>query len=247
VVSGFERAMGSDHADVLIGNADNNYLIGGDGADTLSGNDGNDVLRGGAGGDVLSGGDDIDMVQYVGSSAGVTVNLNVDGLGFQSASGGDADGDVVSGFERAMGSDHADVLIGNADNNYLIGGDGADTLSGNDGNDVLHGGAGDDTFVFNSALGGGNVDRIVDFSAAEGDTIQMNNLHFAALTAGSLQASDYRANLTGVAEDAADRIIYETDTGRLFYDADGIGGVDAIEFVRLQSNLTIDETDFFVI
>ncbi|MEH6647840.1 beta strand repeat-containing protein [Sulfitobacter sp.] len=246
VLSGFERAMGSDHADVLIGNADNNVLYGRDGADTLSGNEGNDVLRGGAGSDILSGGDDNDMVQYVGSSAGVRVNLNVDGLGFQSASGGDADGDVLSGFERAMGSDHADVLIGNADNNVLYGRDGADTLSGNEGNDVLRGGAGGDTFVFNSALGGGNVDRIVDFSATEGDMIQMNNLHFAALTLGSLQASDYRANLTGVAEDAADRIIYETDTGRLFYDADGLGGVDAIEFARLQSNLTIDETDFFV-
>jgi type VI protein secretion system component Hcp len=47
--------------------------------DVITGNGGNDVIRGGAGPDVLSGGDGVDMVQYSGSAAGVTVDLNVDG------------------------------------------------------------------------------------------------------------------------------------------------------------------------
>ncbi|MEH6648086.1 type VI secretion system tube protein Hcp, partial [Sulfitobacter sp.] len=134
VLSGFENAVGSDYADALIGDDANNVLIGGAGADTLTGNGGNDALRGGADADTLSGGDGADMVQYNGSAAGVRVNLNVDGLGFQSASGGDADGDVLSGFENAVGSDYADALIGDDANNVLIGGAGADTLTGNGGN-----------------------------------------------------------------------------------------------------------------
>jgi Ca2+-binding RTX toxin-like protein len=123
------------------------------------------VIRGGAGADSLSGGDGVDWLQYTGSDAGVTVDLNVDlTSGLQTASGGDADGDVVSGFERAMGSDFGDVLIGNDDRNYLIGNDGADTLTGNGGNDVLRGGAGADCFVFEDGFGS---DQIVDFDTSQ--------------------------------------------------------------------------------
>ncbi len=153
VISGFERVRGSDHADVLTGNSENNILIGAAGADTLSGGEGNDTLRGGAGADTLEGGNDTDWVQYIGSSSAVTVDLNADGFGFQSASGGDATGDVISGFERVRGSDHADTLTGNASSNTLNGGAGNDTLTGGEGNDTLRGGADADTFVFSSGDG----------------------------------------------------------------------------------------------
>ena len=54
------------------------------------------------------------------------------------------------------------------------------------------------------------------------DTIQLENAIFTALTAtGTLASAAFRANTTGLAGDSSDRIIYETDTGKLFYDADG--------------------------
>ena len=195
-------------------------------------------------------------MQYIGSAVGVTVDLNVDHLGFQSATGGDATGDVLSGFERATGSSHGDVLIGDSNNNRLSGGAGADVLTGNAGKDVLNGGAGADVllggigadqFVFSGALGIGNVDQIFDFDAAEGDSLRLANGSFSSLTIGALQASEFRANLSGAAEAAADRIIYNSATGQLYFDADGLGGMAAIEFARLHAIPTLDATDFFVI
>ncbi|MDO6800786.1 calcium-binding protein, partial [Shimia thalassica] len=153
VISGFEEVLGSAHADMLTGNAGDNNLSGGAGTDTLSGGEGNDSLRGGTGADTLDGGNGADWVQYIGSSSAVTVDLNADGFGFQSATGGDATGDVISGFERVRGSDHADTLTGNASSNTLLGGSGNDTLTGGEGNDTLRGGADADTFVFSSGDG----------------------------------------------------------------------------------------------
>ncbi|AGI68983.1 hemolysin-like calcium-binding domain-containing protein [Octadecabacter antarcticus 307] len=128
----------------LTGTSGNNTLIGTSELDVLSGLNGNDILRGGAGADTLYGGEGVDWVQYIGSPEGVTVDLTVDGSGFQSASGGDATGDVISGFERVVGSDHADTLTGNDEGNYLIGGAGNDTLIGGAGADALFGGSGID-------------------------------------------------------------------------------------------------------
>ncbi|MDO6482713.1 beta strand repeat-containing protein [Shimia thalassica] len=153
VISGFEEVLGSAHADMLTGNAGDNNLTGGAGTDTLSGGEGNDSLRGGTGADTLDGGNGADWVQYIGSSSAVTVDLNADGFGFQSATGGDATGDVISGFERVRGSDHADTLTGNASSNTLLGGSGNDTLTGGEGNDTLRGGADADTFAFSSGDG----------------------------------------------------------------------------------------------
>ncbi|WP_427875797.1 FG-GAP-like repeat-containing protein [Pelagimonas varians] len=141
----------------LIGDDTNDILVGGAGFDTLVGKGGSDRLHGGAGGDSLSGGLGVDWLQYTGSATGVTVDLNFDSFGFQAADGGDATGDVISGFERINGSDHADRLTGNDQNNVLIGRDGEDTLVGGDGDDHLRGGAGADTFVF---AGGDGSDRI---------------------------------------------------------------------------------------
>jgi Ca2+-binding RTX toxin-like protein len=54
-------------------------------------------------------------------------------------------------------------------------------------------------------------------------------------------------NATGTAQDANDHLIYETDTGKLFYDADGIGAGAAIQFAALTGNPAISVADFQVI
>ncbi len=126
------------------------------------------MLIGGSGADSLVGGDDLDRASYVGSAAGVTVNLAT-GLG----TGGDAEGDVLSGIENLTGSSHGDSLTGDAGNNALSGGAGGDTLTGGAGRDLLTGGAGADAFVFNAAPGAGQVDRVADFVAAD-DTIWLD-------------------------------------------------------------------------
>ncbi len=87
----------------------------------------------------LDGGPGSDTVSYVGSDAGVRVDLDA-GTGV----GGHAQGDALSNFEHVVGSAHADELRGDELANRLAGGAGDDTLYGNAGADTLDGGAGND-------------------------------------------------------------------------------------------------------
>lgn len=147
-----ENLIGSDFGDVLVGDRGDNVIDGGNGRDVLSGFVGDDTLLGGAGRDILTGGTgadtidggaDRDMLRYAGSREGVSVDL-----GAGTASGGDAEGDIISNIETLFGSTHADTLTGDAANNFIFGSGGDDTLDGAGGIDKLFGGAGADTFVF---------------------------------------------------------------------------------------------------
>jgi Ca2+-binding RTX toxin-like protein len=84
-----------------------------------------------------------DAAWYVNSSDAVQVNL-LTGVG----TGGDAEGDVLSGIDNLVGSTFNDTLTGNAYANMLEGGAGNDTLYGGDGNDILYG----DSFTVLGAL-----------------------------------------------------------------------------------------------
>ena len=139
VFTGIERIVGSDYRDVLTGDDGSNVLYGIGGDDELRGNDGDDVLEGGAGADQLNGGAGVDWALYLESDSGVTVNLSDN-----TASGGHAQGDEITGIENISGSDYHDVLTGDNEANVLYGIGGDDELRGNDGDDVLEGGAGAD-------------------------------------------------------------------------------------------------------
>ena len=156
-LTGIEQVHGSNYADHLIGDAENNFFWGRDGDDTLdggagddrlhgdAGNDmldggaGNDYLVGGEGADVLDGGAGYDTADYGESDAGVRVNLTSN-----RQDGGHAAFDRLTGIENLSGSSHADRLIGNGRNNNLDGREGNDTLISGAGDDHLHGGAGAD-------------------------------------------------------------------------------------------------------
>ena len=76
-------------------------------------------------------------------AAAVTVNL-LTGVN----TGGDAQGDTLTGIENIFGSNAgADNLTGNGGNNVLNGYGGNDTLNGGAGNDTLNGGLGNDTLA----------------------------------------------------------------------------------------------------
>ena len=117
-----ENAIGGAGDDMLIGNDVANRLEGGAGRDQLTGGAGDDVLLGGAGADMLDGGAGVDTADYAASDAAVTINLAT-GRGL----GGTAEGDVLTGIERVVGSAFADTLIGSLGNDQLIGGAGGDT------------------------------------------------------------------------------------------------------------------------
>ena len=81
-----------------------------------------------------------------------------------------------------------------------------------------------------------------------GDTIALeNNGIFSALTTtGTLAAGAF--NTGSAATQADDRIIYDSQTGALLYDADGMGGVSAVQFATLTGLVgTLTHTDFMII
>lgn len=138
-------------------------------------------------------------------------------------------------------------MSGSTGKDTLRGDAGNDKLSGGAENDTLTGGIGKDTFVFSTALGPLNVDQITDFSVAD-DTFQLKNAVFNAFpTVGALTAAQFVANTGGVATDKFDRIVYETDNGKLLYDADGSGAGKAIHFASVATGLTLTAADFFII
>jgi len=148
---GYDYVYGEAGNDTVMGGADNDQLFGGAGADHLMGGDRFDKLTGGAGADTLEGGVgvdgrmdadgymSVDTAVYEASLGAVSVDLS---LG--TASGGDAEGDVLISIEGVVGSAFSDHLVGDAGSNTLTGNDGDDTLEGAAGIDRLEGGAGND-------------------------------------------------------------------------------------------------------
>ncbi|PCH74364.1 MAG: hypothetical protein COC12_03870 [Rhodobacteraceae bacterium] len=139
---GNDTLSGAAGDDRLYGEGGNDRIDGGDGNDILKGGRGKDVLNGGAGADVIDGQAGVDTASYAGSASGVFVDLIT-----ETGTGGDAEGDTLTGIENLVGSALDDTLLGNAGANKLSGGDGSDRLDGKGGSDVLHGGAGRDVLL----------------------------------------------------------------------------------------------------
>ena len=116
--SGDDIQRGGGGNDTLEGGAGDDRQYGGSGNDSLDGGDGNDSLTGGGGADTLEGGMGSNSVWYLLSPAAVSVNLNTG-----AASGGDAEGDILSNIQEVFGSAHDDTLVGEfLTGNLLMGG-----------------------------------------------------------------------------------------------------------------------------
>lgn len=156
--------------------------------------------------------------------------------------------DTVRNIEHVRGGAGNDTLIGDAQFNRLTGSDGNDVLAGGGGNDALLGGNGSDQFVFNTALNGAtNVDSLGDFDVVA-DTIVLAKAIFSSISGtGTLTAAQFTANVTGAAQDSDDRIIYETDTGNLFYDSNGNLAGGSIQFAVLAPGLSLTNAGFLLV
>ena len=162
------------------------------------------------------------------------------------------------GDDTLRGSSVGDALMGGDGNDLLTGGtadSGFDRLDGGNGNDtldgqgfgVLTGGAGADSFVFGPDTSG---EPITDFSSGS-DTIRLDAATRPALGAsGDFTAGDARffsgAGATS-GQDTSDRVIYNTTTGDLWYDADGSGSGTSVLIATLQGTPALVATDIEVI
>ncbi|MEZ5960999.1 MAG: calcium-binding protein [Hyphomonadaceae bacterium] len=246
----FENLILTGAAQFGYGNILDNVMTGNGLANGLYGFDGADTLDGGAGADQMFGGNGDDT--YIVDNAG-DVTSEVSALGGVDTVISSVTRNLTANLENLTLSGSADIIgAGNALNNVITGNGGANTLYGLDGNDrldgelgadVLQGGQGADTYVFSTAIGAGNVDAINGFNVAD-DTIELNNAVFTGLSVGALDPGAFVIGAS--ATDADDRIIYNSATGQLFFDADGTGAGAAILFATLSPGLALTSADFIV-
>lgn len=159
------------------------------------------------------------------------------------------DDDVTLGFgnDRMATFGGDDVVYGRAGNDTINAGSGHDTIYGGTGNDYLTGGSGRDYFVFDTKASSRNIDTISDFSVKD-DTIIIDHLIYRGVgKSGDLASSAFWSNTTGKAHDTTDRIIYNSKTGGLFFDADGTGSGTAVQFAKLDAGLKLTAADFDLI
>ncbi|WP_311268944.1 M10 family metallopeptidase [Sphingobium sp. WCS2017Hpa-17] len=229
-----DTLRGDSNANELYGRAGNDTLIGGSGADLMVGDTGNDIYYVDNVGDVVvetAGNGTSDLVY-------AAVNYSLVGLDIEKL--------TLTGSSNinGTGNDLAQTITGNSGQNVLNGAGGNDVLNGAAGADTLTGGAGSDIFLFASALGGGNIDAITDYSVAD-DTIQLDDAIFTGLALGTLVSGQFYVG--SAAHDSTDRIIYNKTTGALLFDADGTGSIAAVQFATLTPGLTMATAEFVVV
>ncbi|WP_417518692.1 calcium-binding protein [Minwuia sp.] len=197
-----EQDLGFD--ELLNGDGGGGRFSGGLGNDTISAGAGDDTLIGGPGADVLNGGPGIDLAEFIGSPAGIIVNLATG-----AASGGDAQGDTFSSIENILGSPFADQITGDA---------GPNGIEGGGGNDTLDGGGGEDTLIFKRAPSAVTVDLSAGTVTGGAGTLTIQNFE-------NVEGSEFDDRIRGDA--AANRL--DGDNG-----ADTLFGADGNDTLRGQ-------------
>ena len=248
VLSGFngnDTLFGGNGADTLRGGEGDDSLDGGAGADSLSGGNGNDLYYIDNSADVVAevaggGTNDRALVSAnwtvareveIATQVG-TADLALTGNMLDNSLNGNVGNNVIRGAEgndSILGNDGNDTLFGDAGVDILRGGNGDDILVGGAGADQLQGGVGADTFRFLSTadlgLTGATSDRVLDFSAVQGDRIDLSTIDANAGLAGN-QAFTFigGAAFTGVAGQLR---VQASGTNQLVYgDVNGDGVAD---------------------
>jgi Ca2+-binding RTX toxin-like protein len=219
---------GNETVNFVWGNDGNNWLNGGGEADTMIGGEGDDRYYADRSADQVE--------EFVGSGTDELIATTSYVLGF---------GDSVETL-RTMGSatNYLVNLVGNELDNNVYGNAANNLLLGKLGNDTMIGAGGNDAFIFDTALGAGNIDTIVDYNVAQ-DTIQLQDFAFAGLALGTLAAGAFR--IGAAALDADDRIIYDNTTGAIFFDSNGNAAGGANQFATLSTGLALTNNDIVVI
>ncbi|MGQ0566003.1 MAG: beta strand repeat-containing protein [Gemmobacter sp.] len=209
----------------LLGNADNNILNGAAGADTMRGLDGSDTY-------IVDNRADV-VVEANGTTGGIdTVRAS-----FTYFLDDNVENLQLIGANRLNGT-------GNAAANVITGNAFANTLNGTLGDDTLGSGAGSDVFVFDTALGAGNIDHITDFAVGR-DVIHLDDEIFAALNLGRPPVFRFVNGTTAL--DADDRLMYDITTGTLRYDADGNQAGASVIVAILDNNAALVNGSFLVV
>ena len=147
---GDDQISDTEGSNYLRGDEGDDYIVGGSGFDDANGNMGDDTVFGGLGDDWVVGGKDNDSLD-----GGEGNDLVYGNLGDDTCDGG------FRGDDTLRGGQGDDVLLGGRGNDFLSGDRDNDTLTGDLGADIFH------------THGAAGIDRVTDFSQAQGDRVQL--------------------------------------------------------------------------
>ena len=211
----------------LLGNASNNTIIGNNGDNRLNGQGGADQAIGRGGNDTYLVDNANDSVIENGGQGNDTVFTSVSWV---MTPGSDVE--LLATVAEVIATDIS--LTGNANGNVIRGNFGNNTINGGDGRDNLTGLAGQDRFLFDTPLNAAtNVDRITDYAGGFDTILLDQDIFSSSLGLGNISAGELAFGTA--AQDPNDRIIYDHDTGALFYDNDGAGGNAQVQFATLDA------------
>jgi Ca2+-binding RTX toxin-like protein len=246
-----DRLFGYNGQDFLLGKSGNDRLDGGAGNDVLNGSAGNDTLVGGVGNDIYYVDSSADIVSETSSLPGIdlvfssansfTMGANVERMVLQTG--------AISGTGNAInnsifGNTANNRLSGGAGNDVLNGSAGNDTLVGGVGNDILTGGTGLDSFTFNASNEG--IDAIVNFSVTD-DAIAVSATGFGGGLIAGVALSNAQFMIGTQATTTNHRFIYNQSSGAVFFDRDGVGGIEQVQIARLNGGLAMTSENLAVI
>jgi len=272
-MAGNDIITGGDGDDIMRGGLGNDKLTGGAGNDELHGDAGIDNMIGGtgndeywvelatdvvtedtdAGTDTLYANFSINLGNYANfenlilsgtgaiNGTGTAVSNDITGNSAANVLKGGGSGDLMTG----RGGD--DNMNGGAGDDNMSGGGGNDTIKGGPGFDTMGGGSGDDTFVFNTPLVDDPNNSVIDFETGS-DTLKLDQSIFASLPLGTLTDENLVvSNSMPIALEADDFLLYDTGTGNLFYDADGFGSGDPVQFANISGGPGLTADDIIVV
>lgn len=236
---------------LISGGTGNDFMLLREGNFEANGDEDNDTIFMLEATGKINGGNGFDLlgINYQTSTFGIVMEYNaLSNSGF-----------LKSGSRQISFADIEQLeIFGSLGDDQLLGTNSSDLFNGNEGIDTIAGGLGADEFRFFKPNSG--VDIIPDFDVSE-DRINIVtagspiNPQFPQLGVGEFQGLTITATkilaleqftIGTNATDSNHRIIYNSLTGDLLYDADGVGNIEAIRLAQLSPNLDLNPSNFIV-
>jgi Ca2+-binding RTX toxin-like protein len=146
-----------------------------------------------------------------------------------------------------------DTLIGGNGNDLLYGGGGADDMSGGPGDDILFafqtndqmsGGAGSDTFSFYNSDSKAMNATVKDFKSGTDFLDIWYDSESQGMDGAPLKADNFSSG-KGLKSSTNDSLyVYDTSTGKLYFDSDSSGAGKGVLIVTLVGKPTLSASDF---